>query len=121
MRLREAQRGATSAHGACGIAWTQVVANSHGPAESVATLDNVLSSDQTGAIAEFANRISVDLCWAGPRNNQNLRINCASDSEFAAKLGGRGAIAQLGERVSGRDEVAGSSPAGSTHQIALLG
>jgi PD-(D/E)XK endonuclease len=48
------------------------------------------------------------------RNNQRRGINWADDFDFAATLGAQnGAIAQLGERVSGRDEVAGSSPAGS--------
>jgi hypothetical protein len=49
------------------------------------------------------------------RNNQRRGIQWADDYDFAATLGrDQGAIAQLGERVSGRDEVAGSSPAGST-------
>ena len=48
-------------------------------------------------------------------------MNWAKDFEFAATLGRFGAIAQLGERVSGRDEVAGSSPAGSTHQPPSVG
>jgi hypothetical protein len=52
----------------------------------------------------------------GPtRNNQRRGITWADDWDFAATLRDhQGAIAQLGERVSGRDEVAGSSPAGST-------
>ena len=65
-------------------------------------------------IGEFANRIAIQLRLGPARNNQSLGINWAKDYEFAAKLGALGAIAQLGERVSGRDEVAGSSPAGST-------
>ena len=40
-------------------------------------------------------------------NNQQLAINFAADYEL-------GAIAQLGERVTGSHEVAGSSPASST-------
>jgi hypothetical protein len=46
---------------------------------------------------------------APAKNNQLKRLNFAADYEF-----GQGAIAQLGERVSGRHEVAGSSPASST-------
>jgi hypothetical protein len=52
----------------------------------------------------------------GPtRNNQRQLVNWAKDFELAATLGRHpGAIAQLGERVHGMHEVAGSSPAGST-------
>ncbi len=65
-------------------------------------------------IEEFPYRGQIQLRLGPTRNNQMLLINWAKDFEFAAKLGSSGAIAQLGERVSGRDEVAGSSPAGST-------
>jgi hypothetical protein len=41
------------------------------------------------------------------KNDQELGVNWAADYEF-------GAIAQLGERVTGSHEVAGSSPASST-------
>jgi PD-(D/E)XK nuclease superfamily protein len=48
------------------------------------------------------------------RNNQRTGINWADDFDFSRLQFGRpGAIAQLGERVAGSDEVAGSSPAGS--------
>jgi PD-(D/E)XK endonuclease len=51
----------------------------------------------------------------GPcRNNQDVGVRWAVDYEFAARLGGPGAIAQLGERRRGTPKVAGSSPAGST-------
>jgi hypothetical protein len=51
----------------------------------------------------------------GPcRNNQSIGVRWAADYEFAATLGGHGAIAQLGERRRGTPKVAGSSPAGST-------
>jgi hypothetical protein len=185
---------------------TQVVRNGHGPAESVATFDNVLTTDQKGAAAElaiakaaadlglgvwgsftverydlifdlrpglwrvqckwasrhddvicvpccrsrrnrhgllrqyysaqdidayaaycpdvdkcyflpvetFGNRVAIQLRLGPTKNNQNLRINWARDYEFAATIGRPGAIAQLGERVHGMHEVAGSSPAGST-------
>jgi hypothetical protein len=68
----------------------------------------------------FPNQSNIQLRLRPTRNNQALRINWAKDYEFAATLRAPGAIAQLGERVSGRDEVAGSSPAGSTDQLHLL-
>ena len=50
-----------------------------------------------------------------PKNNQRAGITWANDFEFGATLGrSQGAIAQLGERLHGMQEVAGSSPAGST-------
>jgi hypothetical protein len=189
------------------------VRNGHGPAESVATFDNVLTTDQKGAVAELAiakraaqlgigvwaaytverydlifdlrprllrvqckwatryddviivrcysNRRSrdgmltrgyspdeidafaayceaEDECYFLPielfphrrniqlrlrptKNNENVRINWARDYEFAATLGRHGAVAQLGERLSGRQKATGSSPVGSTEQIRLLG
>jgi hypothetical protein len=65
-------------------------------------------------IERFPYRRQVQLRLGPTRNNQRLLVNWASDFEFGATLSHSGAIAQLGERVSGRDEVAGSSPAGST-------
>ena len=65
-------------------------------------------------IDEFANRIAIQLRLGPTRNNQNLRINWAKDYEFAATLGRRGAVAQLGERRHGMAEATGSSPVGST-------
>jgi hypothetical protein len=62
----------------------------------------------------FAGRTQISLRLRPCRNNQNLGINWAKDFEFAATLGRRGAIAQLGERCHGMAEVAGSIPAGST-------
>ena len=56
----------------------------------------------------------VYLRLAPTRNNQAEKINWAKDYEFAATIGRRGAIAQLGERRYGIPKVAGSSPAGST-------
>jgi PD-(D/E)XK nuclease superfamily protein len=65
-------------------------------------------------IGAFANRRAVALRLSPTRNNQRLGINWADDYEFDATLGRHhGAIAQLGERVHGMHEVAGSSPAGS--------
>ena len=63
----------------------------------------------------FAGRTQISLRLGPCRNNQNLGINWAKDFEFAATLGSRGAIAQLGERRRGTPKVAGSSPAGSTN------
>jgi hypothetical protein len=64
-------------------------------------------------------RQSIQLRLAPTANNQRLKINWAADYDFAAKLARpQGAIAQLGERLRGTQEVAGSSPAGSTLQIA---
>jgi hypothetical protein len=52
------------------------------------------------------------------RNNQQTGIRWAKDYEFAATLRAHGAIAQLGERLHGMQEVAGSSPAGSIMKAA---
>jgi hypothetical protein len=61
------------------------------------------------------NRTAVQLRLAPTQNNQRLRINWARDFELGATLAKlNGPIAQLGERVAGSDEAAGSSPAGST-------
>jgi hypothetical protein len=62
----------------------------------------------------FGGRSSIQLRLRPARNNQKLGINWAKDFEFAATLRPTpGAIAQLGERLDGIQEVAGSSPAGS--------
>jgi PD-(D/E)XK nuclease superfamily protein len=65
-------------------------------------------------MANFCGRSCIQLRLAPTRNNQRAGINWAKDFEFAAKLGTRGAIAQLGERPDGIRKVAGSIPAGST-------
>ena len=60
-------------------------------------------------------RTAVQLRLAPTRNNQLRGVKWAPDFELGATLRRlRGPIAQLGERKSGRLEVAGSSPAGST-------
>jgi hypothetical protein len=60
-------------------------------------------------------RAMVQLRLAPSKNNQHLRINWARDFEFGATLAKlNGPIAQLGERLSGTQKVAGSIPAGST-------
>jgi hypothetical protein len=64
--------------------------------------------------ARFPGRRTIDLRLADCRNNQRAGINWAREYEFGATLPRLGAIAQLGERVHGMHEVAGSSPAGST-------
>ena len=56
---------------------------------------------------EFAEQRLVHLRLRTARNNQTRRVKCAAEYPF-------GAIAQLGERVTGSHEVAGSSPASST-------
>jgi prevent-host-death family protein len=57
-----------------------------------------------------ADRSALSLRVRAPKNNQRAAINWAQQYLLA------GAIAQLGERVHGMHEVAGSSPAGSTSQ-----
>jgi hypothetical protein len=71
-------------------------------------------------IVDFEGRIAIQLRLEPPKNNQHLRINWAKDYEFAATLGPQGAVAQLGERQSGRLEATGSSPVGSMDQLHLL-
>jgi hypothetical protein len=45
---------------------------------------------------------SIHLRLTAARNNRRLRVNWASQFEFAARLAGhRGAVAQLGERLAG--------------------
>jgi hypothetical protein len=66
-------------------------------------------------IDRFPRRAQICLRIGPTRNNQRQLVNWAEDFEFAATLGRhQGAIAQLGERLRGTQEVAGSSPAGST-------
>jgi hypothetical protein len=61
-----------------------------------------------------ANRWELRLRLGPTRNNQSMGIHWARNYEFEATLPKLGAIAQLGERLLGMQEVAGSSPAGST-------
>jgi hypothetical protein len=65
-------------------------------------------------IEQFPYRRQIQLRLSPTKNNQELLINWARDFEFEAKLGGSGAVAQLGERSDGIRKAAGSSPAGST-------
>ena len=64
-------------------------------------------------LENFPGRVQIQLRLARAKNNQRSGVHWAEDYEFAAKLGRPGAIAQLGERLHGMQEVAGSSPAGS--------
>jgi hypothetical protein len=59
-------------------------------------------------VALIAERFSVQLRTKPARNGQLAALHWAADYELP------GAIAQLGERLSGTQEVAGSSPASST-------
>jgi prevent-host-death family protein len=60
-------------------------------------------------IERFGGQGHVHLRLATPRNNQAACINLADDFDF------EGAIAQLGERLHGMQEVVGSSPTSSTN------
>ena len=60
-----------------------------------------------------AGRMAIQFRLAPSRNNQRTGINWADDFDFAATLRRLGAIAQLGERLRGTQEVGGSSPPGS--------
>ena len=64
-------------------------------------------------IEEFAGQGYLHLRLAPARNGQRLLVKSAADYGF-------GAIAQLGERVTGSHEVAGSSPASSTSNVRPL-
>jgi hypothetical protein len=59
------------------------------------------------------NRAAVQLRLAPTLNNQRRKIHWARDYEINARLSALGPIAQLGERLSGTQEVGGSIPPGS--------
>jgi hypothetical protein len=63
-------------------------------------------------IDDVRGRSMLHLRLAPARNNQEFAITYAADYEF------HGAIAQLGERMTGSHEVGGSSPPGSTTKAA---
>ena len=69
-------------------------------------------------LRDFPGRVQIQLRLARAKNNQRSGVHWAAEYEFAAKLGRPGAIAQLGERLHGMQEVAGSSPAGSIDSAA---
>ena len=75
------------------------------------------------APSDFENHPSLSLRIGIARNNQRRGVRWADDHEFGATLPRYlgGAIAQLGERLHGMQEVAGSSPAGSTSEAAQSG
>ena len=64
-------------------------------------------------IEDFPQRRAIRLRLGPTRNNQRVGIRWAEDYEFVARLGRPGAVAQLGERVTGSHEVRGSIPLGS--------
>jgi PD-(D/E)XK endonuclease len=72
-------------------------------------------------LALFGTRTEIQLRLVAAQNEQRARINWADDFVFerldliVERL--QGAIAQLGERVTGSHEVAGSNPAGSTQRL----
>ena len=65
-------------------------------------------------IQEIDGLSAVHLRLSPAANNQQAAIRYAAQFEF------RGAIAQLGERLAGSEEVAGSSPASSTGDVRPL-
>jgi prevent-host-death family protein len=62
-----------------------------------------------------ARRRGIQLRFAPPRNGQRASVNLADDYLLS------GAIAQVGERLRGTQEVAGSSPASSTPSAVDVG
>src|SRR5437763_10609053 len=62
-------------------------------------------------MAWMAGRSVIQLRLQPTRNNQHEGINWADDFDFEATIRRLGAIAQLGERLRGTQEVAGSSAA----------
>ena len=69
-------------------------------------------------LEDFPGRIEIRLRLAKAKNNQKSGIHWAEAYEFAARLGRPGAVAQLGERVTGSHEVRGSIPLGSIDSAA---
>ena len=90
------------------------------------------SAEHIDAVAAYC--LALDRCFSFPidwleartvlqlrlrptRNNQQSGINWADDFAFERlRFDVPGAIAQLGERLRGTQEVGGSSPPGSTHR-----
>ena len=69
-------------------------------------------------IEHFPHTRQIQLRLGPTKNNQKLGIHWAEQYEFGARLGDRGAVAQLGERRHGMPEVRGSIPLGSIHSAA---
>lgn len=64
---------------------------------------------------QIGTRSHIQLRLGPTKNNQRLGVHWAEDFEFAATLARpRGAVAQLGERLTGSQKVTGSNPVGST-------
>jgi hypothetical protein len=63
---------------------------------------------------DFPQSRAVSLRLGPTQNNQEKGIHWAEHYEFGAKLVALGAVAQLGERLDGIQEVRGSIPLGST-------
>jgi hypothetical protein len=92
-------------------------------------LKRCYTTDEIDAIAAYCSEL--DCCFFVPaerisgrshiqlrrtptKNNQRLGINWAEDFEFGATLRPHGAVAQLGEHLTGSQKATGSSPVGST-------
>ena len=69
-------------------------------------------------LENFPGRVQIQLRLARAKNNQRSGIHWAEDYELAARLCRPGAVAQLGERVTGSHEVRGSIPLGSIDSAA---
>ena len=65
----------------------------------------------------FSGQTMVQLRLVPTRNNQRRGVHWASEFKFAATMRSLGAVAQLGERLTGSQEVTGSSPVGSTLDV----
>jgi prevent-host-death family protein len=105
----------------CGVVAIRLGRCRHSPIHGY--IRNSYCADEIDALAAYCDDLNecflvpVDLVdgrgWLSlrvdpPRNSQRAALHFAADHSLS------GAIAQLGERVSGTHEVAGSSPAGST-------
>ena len=79
--------------------------------DAIAVYCAVLDRSYLLPIGLVARRKVITLRLYPAMNNQRRRLNLAEHYELS------GAIAQLGERLSGTQEVAGSSPASSTKKM----
>jgi PD-(D/E)XK endonuclease len=80
--------------------------------DAVAVYCPELDSCYLVPVEDLRGRAKIHLRLAPARNNQEVAISYAADYEF------RGAIAQLGERLTGSQEVGGSNPPSSTEEAA---
>jgi hypothetical protein len=81
---------------------------SAGEIDFVAAYCNELDRCYLLPVDLVAGRTGIHLRLAPPKNAQRASIHSCADHEL------HGAIAQLGERLTGSQEVGGSSPPGST-------